>query len=63
MRVTVDVDLCQGIGMCEMTAPEVFEVGEDGQSSVLGAVLEGRLLDSARAGVDSCPMGALLLAE
>jgi ferredoxin len=30
MRVTVDEDLCQGHGQCEMAAPEVFSLDDDG---------------------------------
>ncbi|GAB92691.1 ferredoxin, partial [Gordonia rhizosphera] len=29
MRVEVDLDICQGHGMCEMEAPEVFETQQD----------------------------------
>jgi ferredoxin len=30
MRVEVDRDVCVGSGTCELLAPEVFEVGDDG---------------------------------
>ena len=35
MRVLVDIDLCQGHGVCESEAPEVFVVGRDHQVEVL----------------------------
>ena len=33
MKVKADLDLCQGHGMCEDTAPEVFRVVESGDGS------------------------------
>lgn len=36
MAVRVDGSRCSGIGMCEMTAPGVFEIGDDGQAHVVG---------------------------
>ena len=37
MRVVLEVDKCIGSGSCEMNAPEVFEVGEDGLAKLLNA--------------------------
>ena len=37
MRITLEVDKCIGSGSCEMLAPEVFEVGEDGLAELLDA--------------------------
>ncbi len=34
-RATLDRSKCSGIGLCEMTAPDVFEVADDGQARVL----------------------------
>lgn len=41
MSVRVDPTKCSGIGLCEMTAPVVFEIGDDGQSHVLVEDPEG----------------------
>jgi len=30
MKVKVDTARCSGIGLCEVTAPTVFQVGDDG---------------------------------
>ena len=35
MRVVVDRDLCQGHGVCESEAPEVFTVSKKGDLTVL----------------------------
>lgn len=29
MRITVDLDACEGHGQCEFAAPDVFEVTDD----------------------------------
>jgi ferredoxin len=61
MRVEVDRDLCVGSGTCELLAPDVFEVGEDGVVRVLqpGQADEGAVRDAAA----QCPTGALGLAD
>jgi ferredoxin len=63
MRVTVDLDLCQGHGVCESEAPSVFELGKNAQVTIL----EDRPGDELRAGVDAavrfCPTSALRIAE
>ena len=59
MRVRVDQTKCSGIGMCEMTAPAVFEVDEDGW----GVVIDENAPESERAAVEeaiaNCPTGAV----
>lgn len=35
MKVTVDVDLCEGHGKCQAAAPLVFELRDDDLSHVL----------------------------
>lgn len=63
MAVRVDTTKCSGIGMCEMTAPTVFEVGEDGQSRVLDAHPGAAELDAVREAISNCPTGALSIVE
>lgn len=62
MRVEADVDLCQGHGMCEMEAPEVFEAQRDSVT-----ILDPEPDDSQRAAVDAavryCPTQALRIVE
>jgi ferredoxin len=59
MRVDVDVELCQGHAMCELEAPEVFEVPRKGRVTVL----DPEPPDAMRAGVERavryCPTQAL----
>jgi ferredoxin len=63
MTIHVDRSKCSGIGLCEMTAPGVFEIGEDGQSRVLDGTPAGADLLAAREAVSSCPTGALSIQE
>jgi ferredoxin len=63
MKATVDRDKCTGIGMCEMTAPAVFEVGDDAQSHTLQSELAEQDVAAAREAVANCPTGALSLEQ
>lgn len=62
-RVVVDEDLCQGHGVCESEAPEVFEVGPDRKVVVLQPVLDDDALGAASMAVRYCPTHALSLQE
>jgi ferredoxin len=63
MTVRVDGSKCSGIGLCEMTAPAVFEVGDDGQSHVTTANPIGADLVAAQEAVANCPANALSIAD
>ena len=62
-RIAVDLDLCQGHGVCESEASEVFEVSRDRKVHVLS----DRPGDAARRQVDAavkyCPTHALRIIE
>ena len=59
MKVNVDTTKCRGIGLCEVTAPAVFEVGEDGR----GRAIDPQPPEEERAAVEdairNCPTGAV----
>ncbi|MGJ6123845.1 ferredoxin [Mycolicibacterium sp. Y3] len=57
MNIRVDGTKCSGIGMCEMTAPTVFEVGDDGQAHVIGGAQDDAAM--AQEAVANCPTGAI----
>jgi ferredoxin len=60
MRVRVDLDVCQGHGVCHMSAPEVYELDpEDGHSIVMVDPVPPELEADAQLGVDSCPERAI----
>lgn len=62
-RIVVDRDLCQGHGVCESEAPEVFSVSKAGELTVLAEAPP----DAERAAVDTavkyCPTHALSIVE
>ncbi|MCL2585377.1 MAG: ferredoxin [Streptosporangiales bacterium] len=58
-RVEVDEDTCMGTGACEYTAPDVFEVGDEGVVKIIGPVPEDD--KKVRDAVAECPVGALKL--
>ncbi|SDC03475.1 ferredoxin [Geodermatophilus telluris] len=61
MRVGADRERCVGSGQCELLAPDVFEVGDDGAVRLLQ---EDPADDGAvRDAVQQCPTGALSLGD
>ncbi|GAA3952013.1 ferredoxin [Gordonia caeni] len=62
MRVEVDLDLCQGHGMCEMEAPDVFEAHRD-HVVLLNPNPDESLRAEVTAAVQYCPTQALRLVE
>lgn len=60
--VTIDADVCVGIGQCELLEPDVFALDDDlGYSVVIGT---GRLpSDRATVVVDKCPSNAIRIVE
>ena len=59
MRSTLEVDKCIGSGSCEMLAPEVFEVGEDGLAELLDATPGSEMESKCRSAEESCPTQAI----
>ncbi len=60
MQVKIDLTKCSGMGLCEIAAPSVFEVGEDGQTHLIAEPVS----DDAAAveeAVRNCPTMALSL--
>jgi len=62
-RVVVDRDLCQGHGVCESEAPEVFEVGKDRQVVVLDEAPGDGQRRAVELAVKYCPTHALSIVE
>ncbi|MBE7159785.1 MAG: ferredoxin [Williamsia herbipolensis] len=61
-RVEVDLDICQGHGVCEMEAPEVFKAHRDHVELLQTEIDEAAREDVERA-VTYCPTAALRLVE
>lgn len=68
VRIVADLDLCQGHGMCEDAAPEIFRVTESADGSydqveVLIPEPDAGLRDKVDEAVKFCPNRALSLSQ
>jgi ferredoxin len=63
MKVRVDSTKCSGIGLCEMTAPTVFEVGDDGRSHVINEQPPDDEMAFVEDAVAGCPTAALSIGD
>jgi ferredoxin len=59
MKPHVDFDLCQGHGQCVESAPEVFEVRDDGFAYVLRDADTPELQAKVREAASRCPVDAI----
>ncbi len=57
MKVVVNRDNCIGCGACEALYPEVFQIDDEGLSSVISNenLDEGKIAEA----IESCPTGAI----
>ena len=63
MRIVVDRDLCQGHGVCESEAPDVFSVDKAGNLTVLDETPPDALRAQVEQAVKFCPTHALKIQE
>ncbi len=61
MRIEVDRDKCEGLGMCESMAHEYFEVDDDDVMQILEENPPESDRDKVDSAVQSCPVLALRL--
>ena len=59
MKVVVDLGVCNLHGLCVETAPEVFEIGNDGERHVLNEAPPEALRAKVDRAVRECPTGAI----
>ena len=64
-HVEVDQDTCISDQVCAATAPDVFEMGDDGKAYVREGMeeLDGADLDMAREAAAACPVDAISIDE
>lgn len=62
-EVRVDLDLCQGHGVCEAEAPEVFEVPKHSKVVIRDATPPEHLRPQVEAAVKYCPTHAISIVE
>ena len=63
MRIVVDRDLCQGHGVCESEAPEIFAVPRNGQVDLRDPRPPEELRRKLELAVKYCPTHALKIEE
>ncbi|HEC08430.1 MAG TPA: ferredoxin [Acidimicrobiales bacterium] len=61
MKVEIDVTKCIGSGSCEMLAPEVFSVGDEGIVSLIDANPGDDLYEKVRKAATACPTGVITI--
>jgi ferredoxin len=63
MRVSVDLDLCQGHGVCESEAPPVFELAKNSKVTILDHQPDEGMRAMVEAAVRFCPTSALRISD
>ena len=63
LRIVVDMDLCQGHGVCESEAPDLFEVDRDRKVAVLDETPDESQRTALELAVKYCPTHALSIVE
>lgn len=59
MKLIVDQDVCIGCGACQATAPDVFEINDDGLAEVLVEEVPEELKEDAIDAKEGCPVNAI----
>lgn len=62
-KIVVDFDLCESHGVCMDTAPEVFEVRDDGFLYILQEYPDEAQMPKVEEAVPRCPTQAISLVE
>lgn len=63
MRIVVDRDLCQGHGVCESEAPDVFSVSKKGVLTIIDETPSEEKRAMVEQAVAFCPTKALRIEE
>ena len=63
MRIVIDTDLCQGHGVCEGEAPDVFTVDDSGHMTVLLETPPPAQHEAVREAAEWCPTHAIKLVD
>ncbi|MFF3667857.1 MULTISPECIES: ferredoxin [Microtetraspora] len=62
MKVVVDMDVCKDHGQCVFSAPEVFQINENGRL-VYVAEPDESLRDAVEEAADVCPLQAITIED
>ncbi len=59
MDISVDLAACEGHGLCQQVAPEVYELDDEGYVHLRVDTITPELEAAAAAGARVCPVAAL----
>ncbi len=62
-RVEFDADLCQGHAMCELEAPDVFNVPKRGTVEIIDPEPPDEMRDDVERAVEMCPTQAIFIKD
>lgn len=62
VRVSINDD-CQGCGLCEATAPDIFEITDEGQAIVLVDEVPPEREQAVREAAEECPTEAVVISD
>lgn len=62
MRIEIDMPACAGHGQCAATAPEVYEIDDEGFVLPVAAV-PAHAAEDAHAGAAACPEQAITVVD
>lgn len=63
MKIQLDLDVCEGNGVCVRRAPGIFELGDDGLAVLLEPRPSAERRDEVQAAASLCPTQAITLTE
>lgn len=63
MKVVVNMDVCESNGLCEIAAPEVFQLGDDDVLQVLNENPPEDLRAKVQDAVRKCPKQAITVED
>ena len=59
MKVKVNENACIGCGACAAICDNVFEINDEGLSSVVVDTVDEADIDNVKEAIESCPTGAI----
>jgi ferredoxin len=63
VRILFDAERCAGHTLCNATAPEVYQLDDNGYCHNPPATVDESLRDAATAGADACPERVLRVVD
>ena len=63
MKVSVNYDLCTGVGACEVVCPDVFQMRADGLVDVVDPQPHVTQWDAVYRAQEACPEDAIVITE